>query len=475
MQLPTPDNGITYDVPPLTSLHEASPWYSVWSTLGRVLHPPLYTQSLRLWREVFGDGTGVAITYSALWSCVELLGVYAVARLLLGRALAFWCGLLVAVAPTQIYYGLEIRGYVMLAGLSAWLTYAVCRICREGASNRLNAALGVLLLLMMLTHYFAAATCFAAVGLCLWHARREERWRVGLAVGVAAAVYGVIWAPFALQQWGVVGDAGFLTRNDVSLPAYLANWTTLPLRVIAETRGWSTGVGLGVGGGVLLAAAWAAKRHAAIRPISILAGVGMAAFLVQDLLQETKIGMMIRYAAVAAPPLMIMLVATIKLLGQRLHSNLPHIVFGTAAAAFIALPPASLRHDSPQCFTIPQALAPRMTRDQTLIIYGPQYTNTFKYAALLDFANVPGLFPRDILMADRPLTPAEAHRLRTREAWIVQIGIIQQPDEIIPGAVMLETVPYTIAAPDFTSRYPGARVALPWAVWSAPGVPPAHN
>src|SRR5438105_4667058 len=51
--------------PALTSLHGAPPWYSVWTHLQSVTHPPLYPMLLRGWRDVFGESISTARAFSA--------------------------------------------------------------------------------------------------------------------------------------------------------------------------------------------------------------------------------------------------------------------------------------------------------------------------------------------------------------------------------------------------------------------------
>lgn len=63
MELPC--NEVAQDVPAWTSIRGAPAWYSVWTSHGRVLHPPLYTQSLRIWRELTGNSDAAAMVIRA--------------------------------------------------------------------------------------------------------------------------------------------------------------------------------------------------------------------------------------------------------------------------------------------------------------------------------------------------------------------------------------------------------------------------
>lgn len=248
--------------PPVTSTVGApSPW-AVWTHLQGVMHPPLYVTSLRLWRELFGDGDAVAVSFSVLCSLLALAGCFLAARLSFGVLPAALAGSLMAVSPSQSWFGVQIRGYAMLLALASGLLLAVVKVDRQGWTRLRGAVIAVLMLALMLTHYFAAGVCaVVAIGL-LATLRGRPRREFLLALVVIAVVYLAIWGPFLRQQLADVGpmaDAWLVDpRQPLSLSLLL--FAAFPARAVADL---AAAPGTLAFAGVLYAAAIAA---ASVRP-----------------------------------------------------------------------------------------------------------------------------------------------------------------------------------------------------------------
>lgn len=86
----------------LTSLTGAPAWWKIWTTMGRVIHPPLYHIALRWWMDGFGNSPTAARTLSAVVSLAAILVFFDVCRLLHGPSTALWAVALMALSVAQL-------------------------------------------------------------------------------------------------------------------------------------------------------------------------------------------------------------------------------------------------------------------------------------------------------------------------------------------------------------------------------------
>lgn len=437
-------NELARDVPPAMTLDGAPPWWTVWSHLDSVTYPPLYLQTLRLWRNAFGDSTAVALTYPVAWSCVFMAMVYVIANRLYGMSVAVWASLIVATAQTQIYFGLEIRGYANLACASALLLYTVIRVQRDGATRGNCLLLGGSLVIAMLTHYHALGVGVIAGVLAMVWARTGKRWRVIVAGLGAGAVYAVVWLPFAVRQLGLLKtDTGFLDYHGSPLQI-IALALQVPLRLLSEETAQS-GLATLVGAGLIVGSLWLSRRNAALRPVAIWLGGGVLWMMLMDFAQQTRQVGMIRYAAALSPAAVMIIPALGSAIATKHKRWLVHALGAISVGGCLLLNHAAIRSDAYTFFQSAQIVAPRMKPGQTLIVYSSR--GYLPWAALLDFLNVPGLFPRDVVLLDKPMTPETRASLRDREAWYIELGRPTNVSEIIPDATVLEVVPVPLVSP----------------------------
>src|SRR5439155_5826510 len=99
-----PQDTIIASGPSLTSMDAAKPWWTIWTSLGTVTHPPLYFILLRLWQEAFGSGEVAVRMLPLCSSLLAIAAMYRVTSLLHGRTAALWACALMALAGPQIYY-----------------------------------------------------------------------------------------------------------------------------------------------------------------------------------------------------------------------------------------------------------------------------------------------------------------------------------------------------------------------------------
>src|ERR1700733_12526147 len=75
-----PSDVLIHDAPDMTQLSGGRPWYSVWTHMTGVVHPPLYCLTLRIWRDIFGPSDGVANSLSILCSVIAILLMFLIAQ-----------------------------------------------------------------------------------------------------------------------------------------------------------------------------------------------------------------------------------------------------------------------------------------------------------------------------------------------------------------------------------------------------------
>ncbi|MGD2143191.1 MAG: glycosyltransferase family 39 protein [Anaerolineae bacterium] len=85
--------------------------------------PPVHRLLLGLWKELVGSSPFSMRMLSALAGVVTIPLTWAVGRWLMGKQVALLAQLLVALAPMQVYYGREAKGYTLAAALALLCTY----------------------------------------------------------------------------------------------------------------------------------------------------------------------------------------------------------------------------------------------------------------------------------------------------------------------------------------------------------------
>ncbi|HEX8340836.1 MAG TPA: glycosyltransferase family 39 protein [Tepidisphaeraceae bacterium] len=458
-----PTGRVAFDVPAMTAIDAARPWWTVWTTLNEVVHPPLYAQTLRLWRDVFGGSDPVSVAFSVAWSCLAAVLLYLATRTLFGRPAAAWVGVIAAVAPTQIYFGLDVRAYAMLTAWCAALLYVTVCIDRRGVTALNAAAFAVVLLGTMLTHYLAAMTCLAAGVAALGAARRGQRWQV-VAAGVgAAAVYCVVWLPTLRRQFRDVTDVSvsFFGNAEGSIWEVLPRTLTLPLRLLSE--GWQNNdVALLVGFVLLFGPLILACKHRRLRVPAIIAIGGSVGLFVIDLIGQTKMTMMIRYCAPCAPAILVGGIGALSLFRMRSVAWPLHI--GATAAVVVCSvyrPDFPVRNDAPTLYAMAQAAGPFVRPGQTLIFCSRPDSPYVPWYGALEMSHVPRLFPRDVLLLQSPATPAAINDMRGDEAWVFPLFPGADPAAIVPGATTLQEIPYAPDSQRPSLLFRAYRISLP--------------
>ncbi len=201
------------------------------------IHPPGYYLLLRGWLLLTGYPTGradanghgleLAAGFFSLFFGVLLIAlVYALARRLAGRGVAFVAALLVALSPFNVWYGQEVRMYTLGAALGLAVLWALLEAVdattrRPYVVYALAAAAG-----MYVLYYFA----FLLIPLNLWALialarRRRTLWPLILA-NLAAVVLYAPWLGTAYRQATQPPVPPWRTAPDVGA-ALLESWNAL--------------------------------------------------------------------------------------------------------------------------------------------------------------------------------------------------------------------------------------------------------
>jgi len=424
----------------LTSLESAAPLRSVWAPMRAVLHPPLFPITLRLWREFCGDSDWVAAMYSAVWSIVAIVFVFAAVRLQAGVGLAACVGLAMAVSPVQAHLGSEIRGYAMMMGLTAMAVWQMVRMDTSGPTSGRVWLLGLTLCPLVLTHYFAAGTCAAV---CLWgvvRLRGPMLRHFMASVAAAAVCFAVVWLPQAVTQLKDLGSGdGFLKTDQPFWRNALVSGVAAPVRLFfyVSTRKISTPCSIAL----LAFTATGVWRRPSLLPWLLMLTMPIVTLLALDAARGTQHASFIRYsaaAAVAMPAAPVLAAAAIRPAAGWVLG----LVFIMLAAAGLGAPrdigsPAF--HHVTRAFLPVLAQAPKET---PLTVFMPPDGGKDWYAnaMILEWSHVPGFFPRPTMRLCSPL-PHQLRMLRDAapggQFWFLTAG---QPTDGADVPAWLQTL-----------------------------------
>ena len=288
-------------VPPANSpieLDSAQSISHVW-TDGVSMHPPLYSVSLRGWREIWGDSRSVATSYSLACSLVALIFVFATIRIQASSAVATAVCLMLGLSIVQTHVSTEVRGYALLSMLIACSVWQAVRIEVDGGSIVRVWLLGLMPLFLMLTHYFAAGICIA---LCVWawfYLKERLRFHFFLAVVCSAVVYLLIWAPFLIEHAKIAGEIdSFLERDDPIWKSVIPKAIDLPVRIFVypENRAITVCLGLALGGLVVAGM----RKISAVRVWGLMLFFGIGFVLIVDVARQTHHVSFMRYGALVS-------------------------------------------------------------------------------------------------------------------------------------------------------------------------------
>lgn len=212
------------------------------------IHPPLYYLLLAAWARAFGDGVVALRGLSAVLGALGVVGAYVLVRRLAGRLPAVTAALLAAGAPFLVWYGQEVRMYVLAAAIAPWLVWTALRLLdgRQPPSPRRRAALfgaaAALTLAALYTHYLAGASVVIAANtvalgalIARWRGRGRDvdganpMAREVVAWSGAQLLAALLFAPWLARVWPSISgwpalagpvSAGFIAREALETYAF---------------------------------------------------------------------------------------------------------------------------------------------------------------------------------------------------------------------------------------------------------------
>lgn len=414
--------------PKLFDLHNAPPWWSVWTHM-QVTHPPLYFVLLRLWMDAFGQGDGIERSLSVVCSLVAAGFLFDSVRLLNGRSVAIWACLLMAVAPPQIDHARQTRNYEMELAAALAAVDALVRIKRLGVNRRRVVGLSVAVLATLLTHYFCVGFLAALAIYALRRLRGGAREAAGGAFVVAGLVFLFCWGPFMWRQRMLFSvhdlSTTFLDEND---PAHvrrsLHRALLLPFDMLAppaeSVSTAATAAGRESGGSASGGGASALGQFAAVaaivfvlpplllrrRPdlllwwLCLIGTIGLV--LTMDLARGTRHLAFIRYVLLAGPPVYVLIPAMAASLD---HAVLRHALPATALAISLS----AIGQGYPSAVTDPHRivddLKPVMRPGDFFVFIATGQRRWEAFAHFLVLDRYVGQFPGPIAIEDDLASP----------------------------------------------------------------------
>jgi hypothetical protein len=215
------------------------------------VHPPLYYLLLNGWAWAAGEGEFSLRYPSVLWLVLALAAAFAWAKSLGGWPAGLAAAALLGTSGFVIAYGREARMYTQFLAL-ALLMAALGQRWRAQARLGPGAAYGLVVALLLLTHYVGALLVLAEALLTLparAGVQRLLRWAAPFALGGSLAG---LWLPFALGQLQARGQPAALP-----LPTDLAIAAALIHQLTSQQ---ALGMALLLGAALLLAPRWPAAR-----------------------------------------------------------------------------------------------------------------------------------------------------------------------------------------------------------------------
>lgn len=364
-----PTDQITPPTPDCTRLKDAKPFTHIPAAMAiDDAHPPLYSLMLRLWETCLGDSEAAVRSLNVIFSLLAIVLLYFAARDSVGSSTALTACLLMAVATPQIQLAQEARNYMPVLTFSLLAVIAIQRLHRS-PSRKWAAILGLSLLAMMLTHYFAAGPAAAIAGYGLFSLRNRARRLLLIAVAVSAIAFALLWGHAILSQRAVFQNGlGWLSDT---APGYvhrrLLDLCRLPVRFFTEITGGKFQITIAIVGLLMLLSLpilFARRRELRLWILWLVTCIALVAFA--DFARSTTQLNWMRYTFFATPPAYVLLAAAVR--RGPLKLLLPAIA---VLLALLTLPTAYIPPWKTDFRTRVQIVGHHLTAEDGLIIAGP--------------------------------------------------------------------------------------------------------
>jgi hypothetical protein len=422
-----PVNRIMPPLPVYTRLRDAAPIQAVPAALARDdTHPPVYSLMLRAWEDIFGDNESGTRSLNICFSLIAIVLLYVAAKDSIGPSTALWAALLMAVASPQIMFSLEARDYMPAMTFALAATVALLRLARN-PSPATASLLGLMLLLAMMTHYYAAGIAIALVlhGL-LWMRGRSRRMLIAATL-LAGFLFVVIWGMYFVQE-----IPNFRTNTawlfDTGGPGRLQRWGLRVCRVPAMLVAANLRDGFAIFGLLFLSLPILYLRRPELRLWILWLICTVVLIAGQDLINSTTQLTLPRYLLFATPAAYVLLAGAVR--GR--WSWLP-----PAAAVLTAL--LSIRSAYAPAWKIDlrtptDYVAHGMNPDDGLVISGPDAF--FDGITCAAFQHYLPKMPAACAVLTKPADAPTLQRLhRCPHIWVLWMWPGRPVGQVLPGFV----------------------------------------
>ena len=193
--------------------------------------PPLYYLALDLWQRVAGGSDAALRLFSTACALLSLGLLWSLAYRLAGRRAAFLAALIFSVAPPAVYYAAEGRMYALTWLFGLALVRTTLAMAHDGRGVGPVVAWILISAGGLLTHYFFAFVCIAAMVWLLLYGRGQRARAIAMAAVVGLLVLPwYVRVPASLRAWRVTAgwldtplDAAGLASGFVRLAASSLN------------------------------------------------------------------------------------------------------------------------------------------------------------------------------------------------------------------------------------------------------------
>lgn len=161
--------------------------------------PPLYYLLLHLWIQLAGDSVFALRLLSTGFGVALVALVYAVGKRWYSEEVGLWAGLIVAVAPVQIFQAHQVRMYTLLPLLALCSVDRLAAYLRDGRRRDLAGWLAATVLALY-THNFAFHLLPLFGVLILLSGQLRTRLPIWIGSGALVALLYAPWIPTLLEQ-----------------------------------------------------------------------------------------------------------------------------------------------------------------------------------------------------------------------------------------------------------------------------------
>lgn len=414
-----------------TQLRDAYPIWRIYThAMEQDTHPPLYPMVLRCWIAIFGETATAARSLSAMMSLLAVWLLYESVRQMNGPTVAAWAAALLAAAAAQVEFAQLVRSYSMLIAMVLACCWVAARIEQFGTTRRRCVVLGILVLLSMLTHYYAAPPLAALVIYLLWRARAGDRRRIIFTVIGWTIVFAIVWGPGMWHQREHFSlNMQWILRDREGLVPHTLIWAaSQPVQFLLETT--HPDLSLATGSLVLLLLPLLALRR---RPsvllweLILILSIGVVA--TTDLIRSSRMVEYLRYTAVGSAAICAAPVIFLQAFAKRWWQVLAAVIL---ILELINLP-AIYNSSTPDFRGVADVFASQINgRDALVIFESPSQTwaSTIFYFAATHYAQ---RMPGEAIVMTRPADGATIAQLKSaRRIWIINASGVAAGD-MLPG------------------------------------------